>query len=148
MFTIPAVARSQRHWDGTLPETYLNAILPERKQNHRSIRMQSLWDATLDACLSEGHLMTDAIIHQSQQVQLSSNKFDEMTKTPENADKYGIFQGIPFDVTIPSEIQTRDTMTDAEFDAMMRTGLEQAKAGDSIPFEDAAENLLKSPTIK
>lgn len=52
-------------------------------------------------------------------------------------------KGIPFDVAIPAEIQTRDTMSDAEFDAMMATGLAQAKAGDSIPYEDAFDSLLK-----
>ncbi|MDO4976812.1 MAG: type II toxin-antitoxin system RelB/DinJ family antitoxin [Eubacteriales bacterium] len=52
-------------------------------------------------------------------------------------------KGIPFDVAIPAEIQTRDTMSDAEFDAMMATGLAQAKAGDSIPYEAAFDSLLK-----
>ena len=52
-------------------------------------------------------------------------------------------RGIPFDVSIPAEIPTRDTMTDAEFNSMMATGLAQAKAGDSIPYEDAFDSLLK-----
>jgi len=52
-------------------------------------------------------------------------------------------QGIPFDITIPSGLQTRDTMTDAEYDNMMRTGLNQAKSGDSVPFEVAFDTLMK-----
>lgn len=51
--------------------------------------------------------------------------------------------GIPFDVTIPAEIQIRDSMSDVEFDTMMATGLLQAKAGDSVQFEDAFDSLLK-----
>ena len=52
-------------------------------------------------------------------------------------------QGIPFDVSLPRSIQTRDTMTDEEFDLMMRTGLTQAKNNDSIHYEDAFVSLLK-----
>ncbi len=52
-------------------------------------------------------------------------------------------KGIPFDVTISKELPTRDTMTDDEFDEMMNIGLSQAKAGDSIPYEDAFDSLLK-----
>lgn len=44
--------------------------------------------------------------------------------------------GIPFSVEIPREIRTRDSMTETEFNEMMRTGLEQAKSGESIPYED------------
>ena len=39
-------------------------------------------------------------------------------------------RGIPFSVELPSGIKTLDTMTDAEFDEMMQTGLEQAKKGE------------------
>lgn len=52
-------------------------------------------------------------------------------------------QGVPFDVSLPRNIQTRDTMTDEEFDLMMRTGLTQAKNNDSIHYEDAFVSLLK-----
>ncbi|MGN0355614.1 MAG: type II toxin-antitoxin system RelB/DinJ family antitoxin [Muricoprocola sp.] len=52
-------------------------------------------------------------------------------------------KGIPFEVSLPKDIQTRDTMTDAEFDAMMSKGLAQAKTGDSIPYEDVFDSLLK-----
>lgn len=38
-------------------------------------------------------------------------------------------RGIPFSVQLPSEIKTLDTMDDEEFDAMMESGLAQAKKG-------------------
>ena len=51
-------------------------------------------------------------------------------------------RGIPFSVELPSEIKTLDTMTDAEFDEMMQTGLEQAKKGESVPYEEAFDCLM------
>jgi len=52
-------------------------------------------------------------------------------------------RGIPFPVELPAEIKTFDTMTDGEFDEMMQTGLIQAKSGESVPYEEAFEQLLK-----
>ena len=52
-------------------------------------------------------------------------------------------RGIPFSVELPSEIKTLDTMTDAEFDEMMQTGLEQAKRGESVPYEEAFDRLME-----
>lgn len=52
-------------------------------------------------------------------------------------------RGIPFEVKLEKTLPTRDTMTKEEFDAMMATGLAQAKAGESIGFEDAFDSLLK-----
>ena len=46
-------------------------------------------------------------------------------------------RGIPFSVQLPSEIKTLDTMDDEEFDAMMESGLAQAKRGEAIPYEEA-----------
>lgn len=51
-------------------------------------------------------------------------------------------KGIPFSVTIPQNIRTRDTMTDAEFNAWMAKGLQQAKAGESVPVDEAFEDIL------
>ncbi len=51
--------------------------------------------------------------------------------------------GIPFPVSIPSGLQTRDIMTDTEFDDMMRIGLSQAKAGEAVPYEDAFDKLMR-----
>ncbi len=51
-------------------------------------------------------------------------------------------KGIPYTLTIPGAPKARDEMTEAEFDAMMETGLAQAKNGDSIPAEEAFNQLL------
>lgn len=51
--------------------------------------------------------------------------------------------GIPFSVTVPSMPRTRDTMTDVEFNAMMETGLQQAKAGESLPVDEAFDKILE-----
>lgn len=52
-------------------------------------------------------------------------------------------QGIPFSIDLPTKIKTFDTMTDREFDEMMQTGLEQAKRGESIPYEEAFGQLMR-----
>ena len=52
-------------------------------------------------------------------------------------------RGIPFSVELPSGIKTLDTMTDAEFDEMMQTGLEQAKKEESVPYEEAFDRLTE-----
>lgn len=51
-------------------------------------------------------------------------------------------RGIPFSVELPSGIETLDTMTDEEFDEMMQAGLEQAKKGESVPYEEAFDRLM------
>ena len=43
---------------------------------------------------------------------------------------------IPYSFSVPT-IQTRDTMTIMQFDAMMEKGLNQAKAGKGMDLEDA-----------
>ncbi len=50
---------------------------------------------------------------------------------------------IPYSFSIPS-LQTRDTMTDAQFNAMMAKGLEQAKAGQGLDIDDAFAEINKS----
>ena len=52
-------------------------------------------------------------------------------------------RGIPFSVELPAEIKTLDNMTDEEFDEMMQTGLAQAKRGESVPSEEAFNQLMK-----
>jgi addiction module RelB/DinJ family antitoxin len=49
--------------------------------------------------------------------------------------------GVPFSVDIPQRIPTRDRMSDAEFDQMMATGMEQAKADDSFPVDEAFSSI-------
>ena len=39
--------------------------------------------------------------------------------------------GVPFSLDIPDKLVTRDSITQAEFDTMMQTGLAQAKKNDS-----------------
>lgn len=51
-------------------------------------------------------------------------------------------RGIPFSVELPSGIKILDTMTDEDFDEMMQAGLEQAKKGESIPYEEAFDRLM------
>lgn len=52
-------------------------------------------------------------------------------------------KGIPFAVTVPSELRTRDTMADVEFDTMMAEGLKQAKEGKSVPMDEAFDRILE-----
>lgn len=49
--------------------------------------------------------------------------------------------GVPFSLNIPDKLTARDTMTKAEFDAMMQTGLDQAKRNESVPVGEAFRQL-------
>ena len=49
--------------------------------------------------------------------------------------------GIPFSLELSAKLPTRDTMTRSEFDAMMQTGLDQAKRGESSPLDEAFARL-------
>ena len=51
--------------------------------------------------------------------------------------------GLPFSMTVPSGVVSRDTMSDAEFHAMMKRGLAQAKQNDSVPLEEAMADLMQ-----
>lgn len=51
--------------------------------------------------------------------------------------------GIPFSVTVPVMPKTRDTMTDVEFNTMMETGLQQAMSGESLPVDEALDQILE-----
>lgn len=44
--------------------------------------------------------------------------------------------GVPYSLSVP-KIPTRDSMTDAQFDAMMEKGYRQAKSGQTIPLDEA-----------
>ncbi len=48
--------------------------------------------------------------------------------------------GVPYPLTVP-RIKSRDEMTDAEFNAMMQKGCDQAKSGDGLALEDAFDRL-------
>lgn len=49
--------------------------------------------------------------------------------------------GVPFSLDIPQNLATRDTLSVAEFDSMMKTGLDQAKNNESVSILDAFDNL-------
>ena len=51
--------------------------------------------------------------------------------------------GIPFELKVSREIETRDTMTDTRFDTLMQKGLEQARTDDSRPAKDVFADLRK-----
>ncbi|MBR6578854.1 MAG: type II toxin-antitoxin system RelB/DinJ family antitoxin [Clostridia bacterium] len=50
---------------------------------------------------------------------------------------------IPYSFSLPT-LQTRETMTDAQFNTMMAKGLEQAKAGQGLDIDDAFAEINKS----
>lgn len=52
-------------------------------------------------------------------------------------------KGIPFSVTVSPTLQTRDTMTDAEFNSMMAEGMRQIRAGESLPADEAFDKILE-----
>ena len=47
---------------------------------------------------------------------------------------------IPYSFSLPT-LQTRDTMTDAQFHSMMKKGLEEAKAGQGVSIDDAFDEI-------
>lgn len=49
--------------------------------------------------------------------------------------------GVPFSLEIPNTLTTRDTLSKAEFDTIMQTGIAQAKEDDSLTVEDAFNQL-------
>ena len=49
--------------------------------------------------------------------------------------------GIPFSLTLPATIPTRDEMTTAEFNQMMAVGLRQAKEDDSFDADEVFAEL-------
>lgn len=51
--------------------------------------------------------------------------------------------GVPFSVSIPRTITTRDEMTDTQFDSIMERGLMQAKSDDSRLAKEVFADLRK-----
>ena len=49
--------------------------------------------------------------------------------------------GVPFSLDIPDKLATRDSITKAEFDTMIQTGLTQAKRNDSVSVDEAFYQL-------
>ena len=50
--------------------------------------------------------------------------------------------GVPYSLTVP-KIPTRDTMSDAQFNAIMENGYNQAKSGQSVPIDEAFDKIRK-----
>ena len=48
--------------------------------------------------------------------------------------------GVPYSLTVPS-LPTKDSLTDAQFDAMMEKGYSQAKSGDGLPVDEAFSKI-------
>ena len=48
---------------------------------------------------------------------------------------------VPFSLDIPDKLATRDSITQAEFDTMMQTGLAQAKRIDAVSVDEAFNQL-------
>ena len=49
--------------------------------------------------------------------------------------------GVPYSLDIPDKLATRDSITQAEFNTMMQTGLAQAKRNDSLSVDEAFNQL-------
>ncbi|MBQ2679662.1 MAG: type II toxin-antitoxin system RelB/DinJ family antitoxin [Firmicutes bacterium] len=49
--------------------------------------------------------------------------------------------GIPFSLTLPTTVPTRDEMSTAQFNQMMDTGLQQAKDDDSFGIDEVFAEL-------
>lgn len=49
--------------------------------------------------------------------------------------------GIPFPVKIPSSVPARDQMSDVQFNTMINTGYEQAKADESYDIDEAFDDI-------
>lgn len=48
--------------------------------------------------------------------------------------------GVPYSLSVP-QIPTRDSMTEAQFNAMMEKGYQQAKNGQAIPVDEALAQI-------
>ena len=54
-----------------------------------------------------------------------------------------LHRGIPFSITIPSGPKTLETLTKAEFDKIMETGLRQAESGESLPADVVFNSIME-----
>ena len=54
-----------------------------------------------------------------------------------------LHDGIPFPLVVPSNVPSRDNMSDEEFDIVMKTGYEQAKTDDSYDVDEVFDELEK-----
>ncbi|MBO7425262.1 MAG: type II toxin-antitoxin system RelB/DinJ family antitoxin [Clostridiales bacterium] len=49
--------------------------------------------------------------------------------------------GIPFSLTLPTNVPSRDTLSKPEFDYMISNGIKQAQEGDSFDVDEVFEML-------
>lgn len=49
--------------------------------------------------------------------------------------------GIPFSLTLPTDVPMRDELTTAQFNQMMANGLKQAKEDDALDVDEVFEEL-------
>ncbi|MCD7748103.1 MAG: type II toxin-antitoxin system RelB/DinJ family antitoxin [Firmicutes bacterium] len=54
-----------------------------------------------------------------------------------------IQKGIPYSLTVLGAPKARDEMSSSEFNAMMETGLSQAKNGDAVSVNEAFDELMR-----
>lgn len=52
-----------------------------------------------------------------------------------------LHNGVPFTVDLPKTISARDDLSDAEFNEMVKRGLEEAKADESVSITEAFTKL-------
>jgi len=52
-------------------------------------------------------------------------------------------RGIPYTLTLSAEPKSVSEMSKAEYDLMMKTGLEQAKNGESLDADEVFDELLR-----
>ena len=55
--------------------------------------------------------------------------------------------GIPFSVTLPTDVPARDELTTAQFNQMMATGLKQAREDDSFDVDEVFEELERGSNV-
>ena len=55
--------------------------------------------------------------------------------------------GIPFPVTLPTDVPARDELTTAQFNQMMATGLKQARENDSFDVDEVFEELERGSNV-
>ena len=51
--------------------------------------------------------------------------------------------GVPYSLSVP-QIPTRDSMTEAQFNAMMEKGYNQAKSGEGLSIDEAFSKIRES----
>ncbi len=72
-----------------------------------------------------------------------SLKSAKVSAGAEPEEKAAMRKEISYSMTVPSAPKARDEMSSSEFDAMMETGLSQAKKGDAVSADEAFNELIR-----